>query len=105
MGGARSTYGKHERFTVFWWENLWEIDHSEDLGIGGKTVLKRLKNGDGGGGGARIDWPGSGDAHRFSEKTLLHEVCQFNYQSLNDSTQICANTEQKFKTALHLPHT
>jgi hypothetical protein len=32
MGGACSTYGKREVHTGFWWGDLKEGDHLEDLG-------------------------------------------------------------------------
>jgi len=33
----------------FWWRNLREIDHMEDIGIDGRTILRRmLRKWDGG---------------------------------------------------------
>jgi hypothetical protein len=38
MGGACSTYGG-EAYTGFWWGNLKERDHKEDLGADGTIIL------------------------------------------------------------------
>jgi hypothetical protein len=32
---------KFERFAVFWWGNLTERDHLEELGVDGRIMLKR----------------------------------------------------------------
>jgi hypothetical protein len=47
MGGACSTYGEREVRTRFWWGNLSERVHFEDLGIDGKIILKLIKEGHG----------------------------------------------------------
>ena len=36
----RSTYGTHKRRKQFWWRNLGERDHLEDLGLYGRIILK-----------------------------------------------------------------
>jgi hypothetical protein len=40
MGKTCSTYGKKEVCTGFWWGNLRERDHLEDLGIEGRIILR-----------------------------------------------------------------
>jgi len=41
MGGACSTYGgPGEVLTGFWWGNLRERDHMEDLGVDGRVILR-----------------------------------------------------------------
>ena len=37
---ACSTYGKEERYAVFWLENLKEEDHMKDPGVDGTIILK-----------------------------------------------------------------
>jgi len=39
MGDARSTYGGR-RALAFWWENLRERDHLEDLDVHERVILK-----------------------------------------------------------------
>jgi hypothetical protein len=41
MGGACSTYGE-EVYTGFWWENLKEMGHLEDSGVGGRIILRYI---------------------------------------------------------------
>jgi hypothetical protein len=41
MGRTGSTC-EGEVHTVLWWVNLKEGDHSEDLGVDGKIMLKRI---------------------------------------------------------------
>jgi hypothetical protein len=38
MDGACSAYGGEEVLSVFWWGNLRERDHLEDLGLDGKII-------------------------------------------------------------------
>jgi hypothetical protein len=38
MGGACGTYGRER--TGFWWGNLNERDHLEELGVDGRIILK-----------------------------------------------------------------
>jgi hypothetical protein len=40
MGGACSTCGRREVRTGFWWEDLRARDHLEDIGVGGRIILK-----------------------------------------------------------------
>jgi len=41
MGGACSWYGgRGEVYTGFWWRNLRERDHLEDLGVDGRIILR-----------------------------------------------------------------
>jgi len=43
MGKACSTYGRQERgYRVCWSEDLRKTAHLDNLGIGGKIVLKRI---------------------------------------------------------------
>jgi hypothetical protein len=44
MGRAYSMYGEKrgELYTGFWWGNLREGDHLEDLGKDGRIILKRI---------------------------------------------------------------
>jgi len=42
-GGACSTYGG-EVYTGFWWGNLRERDHLEDLGLDGVILLNSIFN-------------------------------------------------------------
>jgi len=43
MGGACSTYGrKGEVYAEFWWGNLRERGHLEDLGADGRLILRWL---------------------------------------------------------------
>jgi len=43
VGGACSTYGRRGEVHVgFWWGNLKERDHLEDLGIDGTIILKYI---------------------------------------------------------------
>jgi len=39
-GEACSTYGRQERCKGFWWKNLGDRDHLENLGLCGKITLK-----------------------------------------------------------------
>jgi hypothetical protein len=59
MGGACSTYeGKGEVHTGFWWGDLRERDHLEELGADWKIILEWIfKMWDGVHG---LDWCGSG---------------------------------------------
>jgi hypothetical protein len=41
MGGACSTYGGGEAYTVFWWANLSERDHWEDPGVNDGRIIIR----------------------------------------------------------------
>ena len=46
-GCYRGAYGREEKFirgTWFWWGNLEETDHLEDLGLGGRVILRRILN-------------------------------------------------------------
>ena len=56
MGGVCSTYGGQEtRILGFGVTNLRERDHSEEVSVNGKTILKRIVNkSDGGIGRAQI---------------------------------------------------
>ena len=38
MDGACSTYGGGEVLSGFWWGNLRERDHLEDLGVDGRII-------------------------------------------------------------------
>jgi hypothetical protein len=40
MGRACGTHGRQERCIQFWWTDLMERDHLEDLGVDGSIVLK-----------------------------------------------------------------
>jgi hypothetical protein len=41
MGGACSTYGgRGEAYTGFWWGNVRERDHLENLGVDEKILLR-----------------------------------------------------------------
>jgi hypothetical protein len=40
MGRACGTYVGEGKCIQFWWGNLWETDHLEDLGIDGQMKLK-----------------------------------------------------------------
>jgi hypothetical protein len=41
MGGTCSAYGVDEKFgRIFWLENLKGRDHSEDIGVGVRIILK-----------------------------------------------------------------
>ena len=41
IGGACSTFGgETRRIQGFWWENMRERDHVEDLGIDGRILLR-----------------------------------------------------------------
>jgi hypothetical protein len=40
MGGARSTCGREEVYTVFWWGKLRERDHLGYPGIDGRIILR-----------------------------------------------------------------
>jgi hypothetical protein len=35
-------WGREEVHTGFWWGNLWERDHSQDPGIDGRIILRRI---------------------------------------------------------------
>jgi hypothetical protein len=39
-GGGCGMYEKREVYTGFWWGNLRERDHLEDLGIDGRIILE-----------------------------------------------------------------
>jgi hypothetical protein len=41
MGGLH-VWGRGEVYTGLWWENLREIDHLEDPGVGGRIILRRI---------------------------------------------------------------
>jgi hypothetical protein len=36
--------GREEVYTGYWWGNLKERDHSEDLGVDARTILKLFIN-------------------------------------------------------------
>jgi hypothetical protein len=40
MGGARSTHGRDEINTIFWFQNLERREHLEDLGFREKILLE-----------------------------------------------------------------
>jgi hypothetical protein len=40
--GACSTYGRDEKYIIFWLENLKGRDTLEDLGIDGRITLERI---------------------------------------------------------------
>jgi hypothetical protein len=40
MGLASSVYGGREAYAYFWWGNLREKDHLEDIGIDGRIILR-----------------------------------------------------------------
>jgi hypothetical protein len=40
LGRACSTYGRQEKWIVFWWEDIGEIDCLQDLGVDGRIILK-----------------------------------------------------------------
>ena len=42
MGEACSAYGREKRRAGFWWGNLRERDHSEDPGVGGMIILRKI---------------------------------------------------------------
>jgi hypothetical protein len=42
MGWACSAYGRREMHTKYWLGSLTGRDHSENLGIGGKIMLRRI---------------------------------------------------------------
>jgi len=42
QAGHVARMGKSRVYTGFRWVNLKEIDHSEDPGIGGRIILKRI---------------------------------------------------------------
>jgi hypothetical protein len=42
MGAACGTYGGEEKCIEFWWGNLKDGDHLEDLGLDSKILLKCL---------------------------------------------------------------
>jgi hypothetical protein len=35
----RNVWGRGEAYTGFWWGDLMEIDHFEDLGVVGRKIL------------------------------------------------------------------
>jgi hypothetical protein len=49
-----------ETFTRFWQESPKERDHSEDRGVDGRMGLEWILERLAGGGGCRVDSPGSG---------------------------------------------
>jgi hypothetical protein len=42
VGRACGTFEEEERCIVFWWGNLKDIDHLEDLGVDGRIILKLI---------------------------------------------------------------
>ena len=42
-GGMWHEWGAGEVHIGFWWEDLMEMDHLEDLGINGRIILKWIK--------------------------------------------------------------
>jgi hypothetical protein len=40
MGRTCSTHGEKRNVIGFWWESQMEIDHWEDLDIGGRIILE-----------------------------------------------------------------
>jgi len=38
--GHVTSRGREDLYTEFWWANLREIDHLEDLGVDGKIILR-----------------------------------------------------------------
>jgi hypothetical protein len=40
MVRASRMYGDNEKCAKFWWESMKGKDHSEDLGVGGRIILK-----------------------------------------------------------------
>jgi len=44
MDRACSTYGEKERFIGFWWRNLRERGHLEDLCVDWRKILKHIFN-------------------------------------------------------------
>jgi len=43
MGEACGMYGERQVHSRFWWGNLWEKDHLEDLGVGVR-ILRQIPN-------------------------------------------------------------
>jgi len=42
MGGTCGIYGGRRRVYTFWFGNLREADHLEDLGVDGRIILKLI---------------------------------------------------------------
>jgi hypothetical protein len=42
MGGAFGTWGRGEVHTGFWWGDLREGDHLEDIGLYGRIILNYI---------------------------------------------------------------
>ena len=81
MGGARSTYGRGEVYTGFWWGNLRERYKLQDPDLQGRIILKRIRkkwNGD-------MDWTDpaqDGDRRRAVVNSVMNLLVPHNAGNL-----------------------
>jgi hypothetical protein len=82
MDRACSTYGEKERCIGFWWGNLRERGHLEDLCVDGRKILKQIFNKYYDKGGDRIylaqdddRWPGS--CERGDKSSIFIKCVEF----------------------------